>query len=356
MSIEIKVLNSNSEPDYLQLLVAAPAAMFNHSLNYRKFLQKILNDAEDHYLLGYEHGELTAALPLFVKYGCLGPVVNSLPFYGSHGGLIAKPNASRSLIQALLIAFADFCDERQAICSTLIESPIGSFKEILSTYHSDYYDDRIGQITTLPEKGKSHEVEESLLSIYHPKTRNIVRKSLKAGFLVSHDGSQKTFKALHALHKENIQSIGGTAKPWSVFLSIKDIFKYDEDYRVYTATHNGQIVCALLIFYFKGMVEYFTPATLASYRRDQPLSLLIFTAMRDAILERGSKYWNWGGTWLSQDGVYKFKSRWGTEDYPYKYYITNYNSHMDFSKLSKTELLKKYQYFYTLPFNSMDLL
>ena len=39
------------------------------------------------------------------------------------------------------------------------------------------------------------------------------------------------------------------------------------------------------------------------YRSEQPLSSLIFAAMKDCIEERGSEIWNWGGTLA--------KSRWG---------------------------------------------
>lgn len=354
MTIEIKVLNANTEADYRQLLATAPAAMFNHSLLYRKFLQKILIDTEDHYLLAYEAGELIAALPLFLKRGYLGSVVNSLPFYGSHGSVVAKPNAGKSVTQALLDAFTDFCDKREVISSTLIESPIDPNKEIYSSYQSDYFDARIGQITALPEQCGSHEVEDRLLSLYHQKTRNIVRKGLKGNFVVSHDGSQKTLEGLHALHEENIRNIGGEAKPWPVFEAIRDVFEYDEDYRIYIATHNKQIVCALLVFYFKGMVEYFTPVTLKSYRSHQPLSLLIFIAMRDAVVERGSTHWNWGGTWLSQDGVYQFKSRWGTTDYPYRYHIKAHRGASFFQDKHKSDFLNGYPYFYTVPFSALD--
>lgn len=354
MAIEIKTLNLDTEDDYRKFLLDAPAAMFNHSLKYRKLLRQVLIDAEDHYLLAYEAGELTAALPLFIKQGPLGPVVNSLPFYGSHGGLVSKPNSSEFIKQALLGAFTDFCANRKAICSTLIESPIELDKEIYINYPADYFDERIGQITTLPENGEYPEVEDNLMSLYHQKTRNMVRKGLKSGFLVSHSGFENTLKALHALHEENIRNIGGIAKPWAIFAAISDVFEYDEDYRIYTATYDDEIVCALLVFYFKGMVEYFTPATLEYFRSHQPLSLLIFTAMRDAVVERRAKYWNWGGTWLSQDGVYQFKSRWGTTDYPYRYHVRACQGRSYFYGKSKADLLNNYPYFYTVPFSALE--
>lgn len=354
MAIQIKVLNSNLEADYLQLLADAPAAMFNHSLRYRKFLQQILGDAENHYLLAYKEGELVASLPLFLKQGPLGSAVNSLPFYGSNGGLLAKSSACESVVSALFAAFTDFCEEREVICSTLIESPIDPQKELYGSYSSDYLDERIGQVTKLPEQAESTIVEQRLLGIYHQKTRNMVRKGLKGGFEVGHDGSHKTLKALHTIHKENIRSIGGLAKSWSVFEAIRDVFEYGEDYRIYTASHHGKIVSALLIFYFKGIVEYFTPATLEAYRSHQPLSLLIFKAMRDAIVERGATHWNWGGTWISQDGVYQFKSRWGTTDHPYRYHIRIYRGLSYFHGKHKVDLLKGYPYFYTLPFSALE--
>ncbi len=355
MPIEIRKLTPESEADYSDLLAEAPAAMFNHSLRYRTFLKAILENAEDHYLLVYEAGELTAALPAFIKHGPLGAVVNSLPFYGSHGGIIAKQSAWEGVKRALLDGFTNLCEKHQAICSTLIESPLATDSQLYVSYPTDYSDERIGQITELPSPGLAAEVEEILLGLYHQKTRNMVRKGMKSGFNVGHDGSELTFKALHVLHDENMKGIGGMAKPWSVFAAINEVFEYDKDYRIYTASNDSdEIVSALLVFYFKGMIEYFAPATLEAYRSQQPLSLLIFTAMRDAVLTRGSTLWNWGGTWLSQDGVYQFKSRWGTTDFPYRYHIMAYRGKSWFSGTSKEDLLNGYPYFFTVPFAALQ--
>ncbi|WP_031434430.1 GNAT family N-acetyltransferase [Methylomarinum vadi] len=354
MTIEIKILNQNTESDYERLLYETPAAMFNYSLQYRSFLRRILKDADDLYLLAYENNELKAAFPLFMKYGPLGTVVNSLPFYGSHGGVIAKPSSSDAIRESLIQAFYDVCKQQNAICSTIIESPIDPQRTRNKMYSPDFVDERIGQITTLPSVNNEQEAEEALFALYHQKTRNMIRKGIKSGFTVSHDSSIESIKALYFLHNENIQAIGGIAKPWDVFKAIKEVFSYNADYRIYTAKKDGVIVSALLVFYFKGIVEYFTPATLESYRSQQPLSLLIYTAMRDAIVERGAMRWNWGGTWLTQKGVYQFKSRWGTTDYPYRYHVNLYQETKIIQGLSKEGLLENYQYFYTVPFSVLN--
>ena len=81
------------------------------------------------------------------------------------------------------------------------------------------------------------------------------------------------------------------------------------------------------------------------------MSLLIFEAMQEAV-GRGILYWNWGGTWLNQSGVYRFKSRWGTHDVPYYYYVKVYNDKV--LNYSKDTLLEQFPYYYVVPFFELD--
>ena len=84
----------------------------------------------------------------------------------------------------------------------------------------------------------------------------------------------------------------------------------------------------------------------------QPMSLLIFEAMKEAA-KRGYLYWNWGGTWITQSGVYKFKSRWGTQDRRYYYYIQEYNKDNPLRELTAQEIQTEFPYFYVLPFKTL---
>lgn len=347
----IKTLTPELEHDYERLLEESPASMFNHSLKYLDFLKQILTDSEYHYICAYEGDQLLAALPVFIKHGALGAVVNSLPFYGSHGGIVGSPNLDAEVSDALFLALKEVCLEVNAFSCTVIESPWDPHKDRYRSYNADLFDERIGQITSLPERADESIVGERLMSLYHQKTRNMVRKGLKGGFDVKHDGSMDTISALHAIHDENIRAIGGLPKPKTVFQAIQKVFTYDEDYRVYTAMKDGRIIAAVLLFYYKDTVEYFCPATIESYRNQQPLSMMIYLAMRDAVIERNEKYWNWGGTWLSQRGVYKFKSRWGTKDHHYKYHIKLYKEPSFLRALPMESYLHSYPYFYTIPFH-----
>ena len=124
----------------------------------------------------------------------------------------------------------------------------------------------------------------------------------------------------------------------------------EDTWSIHLATMEGQPIAALLLFYFNKTVEYFTPVILAEHRGTQALALVIFEAMKDAML-RGYDNWNWGGTWLSQGGVYDFKKRWGTSEHTYYYFTQVFNQ--DVLSLSKAVLVKDYLGFYVVPFDAL---
>ena len=324
--------------------------MFTHSLKFRNFLRTTLDGAEDHYFCAFRDGELVAALPTFLKRGKFGNICNSLPFYGSHGGCLHLDVCEEEIFNRLLQRLNEFLIANDVVTCTIIEPPFEPNAKFYDSFSAEVFDQRIGQILEFPKFVEHHEIEQNLLSSYHQKTRNMVRKSQKSGFEVYHSGNQEIFQKIHQLHEKNILAIGGIPKTLEVFEAIQRIFVYDQDYRIYFATKDNVVVSALLLFYFKDTVEYFCPATLEEYRSQQPLSLLIHSAMIDAISERGSKRWNWGGTWLDQVGVYRFKSRWGSKDFPYKYHVKFIKEADRLTSQSKNELVNQYPNFYTIPF------
>ena len=155
-----------------------------------------------------------------------------------------------------------------------------------------------------------------------PRPRN-TRRAEKEGVGVIISNDEKALNFLRQTHKENMLAVGGIPKELGFFDLVKSIMP-DASWNVFMATIDGKPIAGLLLFYFNKTVEYFTPAVLASHRRTQALALVIFEAMKDAM-KKGYKNWNWGGTWLSQDGVYEYKKRWGTSVYPYFYYTHIFN-------------------------------
>ena len=266
MNVMIKDLCLESEKQYSQFLKKIPHTLLYHSIKYRNFLNQVLVNARSRYLLAYDDGNIVAAIPAFIKKGPFGTVINSLPFYGSNGSILFCDRCTNSTKTQLLRQFYEMCEAEGAVASTVIENPLSRVDQLFVDHKPDLLDRRIGQFTKLPKKLSTEKVSEHLMSKFHEARRRNIRKAKKSGFYFGHSDSDETLRALYFLHETNIRAISGIAKSWDVFEAFRDNFRYDEDYRIYTAEKNGQVAAALLVFFFNKTAEYFIPATHIKYR------------------------------------------------------------------------------------------
>ncbi len=86
--MEIKILNLDFHSEYEKFLLSNKEGLFYYSLKYRDFLKELLG-CEEEYLVAVDGKNIIGILPLMYINGEYGRVYNSLPYYGSHGGIIA---------------------------------------------------------------------------------------------------------------------------------------------------------------------------------------------------------------------------------------------------------------------------
>jgi lipid II:glycine glycyltransferase (peptidoglycan interpeptide bridge formation enzyme) len=335
--MEVKKLEKKYYKRYEAFLLKSNKALFYYSIKYKLFLEELL-DVESNYLLVVDKEDtIEAVLPLMKKEGKFGTVINSLPYYGSNGGIVSS---NKEAYQLLLNYYYQFSQEVAG--STYILNPL---EEDVEPIEYDILDKRIGQWTTLDY---SEKIEENIMKSFNSSARRNVRKAIKSNVKVEIDNNQIEF--LYETHYENITAIGGKAKDKRFFELIEKHFEKGVDYNIYVATVDECKVGALLLFYYNKTVEYFTPSAVSEYRNIQALPLIIYRAMSKAS-SANYRWWNWGGTWLTQDGVYRFKSKFGAVDKEYYYFIGIRNQ--EIYNASKEELLDEYDNFYVIPFDRL---
>ncbi|MCO4783735.1 MAG: peptidoglycan bridge formation glycyltransferase FemA/FemB family protein [Candidatus Cloacimonetes bacterium] len=317
---------------YESFLEKVEGSLFYHSSRYKELLESLLDVKSTYQLVLDQNGEIQAVCPFMVKHGTYGPVLNSLPFYGSNGGILAKTDEAYNFLEYNYIKLA-----KNFVSSCYISNPLIEKETIIN----DYMEKRISQWTDLGSK-------DQIWSSYSSSAKRNVRKALKSKVQVQ--VSNHDFKFLYDVHLANMTTIGGLAKSREFFSLVPQKFNEDKDFKVFIATVNDTKIAALLLFYHKDTVEYFTPVTNLDFRSFQPMALIIYQAMMDAC-DRGFKKWNWGGTWLTQDGVYKFKKNFGAHDLSYYYYIKINDERL--CKLTKQDLLDEYPNFFVLPFDKL---
>ena len=314
--------------------------MIYYAWSYRTFLEELLGSKAVYFGVIDDAGKLLGVRPLMAKDGPLGVVYNSLPFFGSYGGVLSASAPATALLWA---AYDAVTTTKGAASATVVLNPLATQA---IPVHWNFEDSRIGQFTDL-DFGDD---ESQLMERIDPSARRNVRVAERAGFVVSVENSIEALQQLAKIHRGNILAIGGRVKPDDFFTLIPKHFAANIDYKIYTARKDGEIVAALLLFYYGGIVEYFTPGTLLAYRGAQPSALLIKQAMLDAASD-GNTLWNWGGTWDTQEGVLKFKRKWGAKDRVYRYYTRLNNPLM--LNCTPEQLLEDYNFFYTVPFSKL---
>lgn len=331
---QIIKLTKEIEYKYENFLKNNKSSLLYYSLKYRNFLIELL-DCKAEYLIAVDTDKIRGVLPLMsTKSGKYGKVLNSLPYYGSNGGIIAD---NKNIYELLLKHYQGMTENISA--SVYITNPLQQDHNPVLKY--DLIDKRIGQWTDISDT-------ENIMQSFDSSARRNIRKAINSRVKVFIDSSK--IDDLKKIHQDNMNSMGGKAKTDKFFQLINKHFEQNKDYKIYIATINDQIIGALLLFYYNNIVEYYTPAVVEEYRSFQALPLIVYQAMIDASLE-GFKWWNWGGTWLTQDGVYKFKKKFGAVDKEYKYFIKINNKEIYNS--TKAELLSEYDNFYIIPFDKL---
>lgn len=321
---------------------------------YQRFLGQILPLAERWTLTARLDGTVAGTFVFHSRRWRDLTVLNAQPYFGSHGGPVTSAGLSgveqAAVDHALGQALRSFVQSHAVDAVNVVEHPWRSAADFAEGAGLRAWDQRIGQISMLPVWRGREQTSQDILALCKQKSRNLVRKGLKQGFEIGIETSRDAWAELSAHHRISMAAIGGRAKQENEFDALKEHLADAGAAQLYTARCGGDFAGALLVLTHGPWVEYFVPVSVQSYRATQVLSALIHEAML-AACAAGARYWNWGGTWQSQGGVYRFKSGWGAEDFPYRYWgwLSDAGLALDVDGAGGPP-----EYFYVKPFGETD--
>ena len=313
-----------------------------YSVEYNAFLNKALPGTTGHCLVAFNENSIVGLLWFHLAENKEGiKVCNSLPFFGGHGGAITARSDSESIKEILYREYVKFCEKTGVAAVLLVENLFDHQKCNLDhALEFQVVDTRIGQMTTLPAGLTGVELENALFGMFHVKTRNAVRKGLKHIDSFSSVDTLEAWQWLEQEHKQSILALNGLPKTAEIFACLR---ASKLNVRLYVAGSDGRMDAGLVVILYSNYVEYFTPVSTVDARNRQVLSGLIFLVMTELTL-LGYTVWNWGGTWESQAGVYRFKNRFGADDYEYRYYGRVLDERL--LAVEPAELQRQFPYYY----------
>jgi hypothetical protein len=335
--IAVEAHDPSDDAEWDAFLTGRDDGLFWYSAAYRALLRELLPVTE-HSLVAREGDRIVGALPLFALDGPFGRVYNSLPYYGGHGGVLA---ASRDVELGLAAAYRELATANGTVSAAVVSNPFGrQDRSLLPRSHGD---DRVSQFTPLDEPDRA-----AFTARWESRARWSVRKAEAAGVVVTRDAS--ALEWLINEHTRGMASIGAVPKERRFFELAAKHLPVGDASEVWVARHEDRPIAAVLVFYFNGIAEYFTPAVDPDMRSLQPLSLLVATAMFDAV-DRGCRIWNWGGTAPSLHSLFLFKRQWGSDQRTYGYDVfVNDDTVLD---RTSGDLLAGYPHFFVAPFSAL---
>jgi hypothetical protein len=317
---------------------------FYHSSKHLRFLEEIL-DSKAMAILVKDNDELVGVLPFFMKENKYGKVLNSLPFFGSYGGIISERYEAQKKILEFL---NNFNKENELLSSVVISNPFNRNDEIYDknyTYHNK--EERFIQCVDLKNKS-----QDLLWNEFEQRVRRSIRKSQKNLISVSVDDiNEQKLERFYQLHKSDMESKSGRPKSPRFFKTLVKYFTQGQDYDILTGLKDSEEIAYLLVFYFSPFTEYYMPAYRSELKNLQSTSLLIWESMKISI-ERKMEFYNFGGTWKSQNELYMFKKGWNSTDYPYNYYI--FRDLARINEIGLENIKENYENFYVIAYNEIE--
>jgi serine/alanine adding enzyme len=299
--MEVVPLTRDSEELWEQFLEASPQATLGHLLGWRNVVQQTYHHTP-YYLMARDGQAVKGLLPLF---------------------LIRSPLFGRLLVTAPYLSYGGLIENSKSAGDALVEKA----REIASEQKAKYIElrglQRVGRGLFLKEKYctflLSLEAGPDVLwkRFEGGRGRTAVRKALKSGLIVERGlHLQGVFAEIMSRH---MRDLGTPFHRSRFFQNIAEEFPYHAE--ILMAKYHDRYVGAVLLISFKDTVYWLHGAGLREYRGIDPVSLLVWEAIRSSC-ERGFANFDFGRSrWDS--GTFFFKRQWRAQPVPlyYEYHL-----------------------------------
>jgi len=339
--LKVEIIEKIDWLEYDSFLDSVNSTFF-HSSKFLKLLNNLL-EAKNLFIKVKDGNEISGIIPMFVKDTKYGKVQNSLPYFGSYGGVLSKKIEISKLI---LNELNNFNQENEVLSSVIIENPFSDNNIYEKFYKFNSTDTRLCQCTILDKS------ENELFNSLEKRVRWSLKKSDKEDIEVKKlELNKEIISELYRLHKNNMEIKGGQVKNLDFFKYIKKIFCVGKDYDVYGGFYNDKPISFLLVFYHTKFTEYYMPVQNSDYKNLQSSSKLIWESIKESLNQK-KHYYNFGGTPKNNESLYRFKRGWNANDYNYRYYV--YRDLERLKEIDLNELKKLYENFYVFPYDDIQ--
>ena len=328
--MKVELLTKERESGYSAFVEKCPDASVYHTLEWKDVLLDTYGFSW-HCLIAEEAGTICGALPVFE--------VNSI-FRGRHGvampfshltPVLAKDDA---VLDALLKAARNLADERKM---SYIELRHGA--ELNKPFCQDFCNYNISRLDLKKEN------LDDVWKSFKTAIRNQTRKAEKSGIEIKVAESSDEYRIFYELEAETRKFQGMPIYPVSLFLNIYEKLHKAGKSRLELAYYEGTPIAGAMAFFSnrKAIYAYGSSKKDREYMQLCPNNLLVWYLIKYSY-DTGCEVFDFGSTFIKNEGLLHFKEQWGTETVPLYYSILSEKAAPPLLDRSgfKVELVRKF--------------
>lgn len=314
----VSVLSSDKSQAWDEFILNCPEATFFHRAGWEQVIAQAFGH-KTWFLYVEEDGHIQGVLPLAEINSLLfGHSLSALPFC-VYGGIAAISDSARTRL-----------DQAAQMLALHLEVDYLEYRN-LQPFHQDW---PTKDLYVTFRKAIDPDEEQNMLAIPR-KQRAMVRKGIK--YELQGDTDQDTGRFFHA-YSASVHRLGTPVFSRKYFQLLKTVFA--EDCELLVITKDGNVVSAVMSFYFRDEVlPYYGGGTDAA--RDLAGNDFMYWELMRRACERGCRIFDFGRS-KQGTGSYNFKKNWGFEPQPLFY---EYQLHKAKTIPEHNPLNPKYQLF-----------
>jgi predicted N-acyltransferase len=312
-NLNIKHINTEIKGDEWDALVSSGLhGTFFHTSYWLNIMKRAYR-LTPHHLILTKGGENVMAMPLFSSKDAL-----HSPYLADYGGIFISQT------------FNENADEVKQGFDLILNGISKISKEtrtpliyIRGHYSNEIQNDLLSKVGYLSiTKHLTYVLSdffevEDIMTMFHKKTRNAVRKALKEKVSVeSITPESKSMEDYKQMHIQTKGKHGSDPFPEDFFNLLSTIPK--ENIEILIVKHQDEYIAGLLVFIYNDRVHIFDNCSNPDYLKFNPNNLLYHSIIEEAKLKRLEV--DFGRTSPEDKNLRQFKERWGGKMYQFDTY------------------------------------
>ena len=301
--MNVELLAPEAEPEYAQYVEEAPERLAYHLLAWRDILRDVYRYEPRYLIARDDSGALCGALPLFLIHTLVGgrrlvslPFSHLVPMLGAQDAQVAQ-----ALVEAALeMARRERC-------------------RFLRLKHGAPLPDSCGLRAVEEVFNSPLDIARPLEEVragFHKKSVGwSIRRAMRSDLTVVEGDQTDDYRAFFNLELETRKRQGSPPYAFAFFRRLCTDLAPQGVSRLWLVKLRGQAVAGVICLNYGETAIYGYAASVSDREvlRLRPNNLAVWTGIQTAH-EAGMKCFDFGITRPSEQGLLKFKSRWGAED------------------------------------------